>query len=88
MKGINKIFTCLAIVAIRGYKVVLSPVFRSFGGRCRFEPDCSTYGLQAVQRFGAFKGSWLTLKRIAKCGPFHPGGVDKVPEKCCDKEKD
>jgi len=48
---------------------------------CRFYPTCSAYGLEAIQRFGAIKGSYLTIKRILKCHPFHPGGVDLVPEK-------
>lgn len=47
---------------------------------CRFYPTCSQYGLTAIKRFGAIKGSWLTLKRILKCHPFHPGGIDEVPE--------
>ncbi|UTR16582.1 membrane protein insertion efficiency factor YidD [Salipaludibacillus sp. LMS25] len=51
---------------------------------CRFYPTCSHYGIEAISRFGFFKGSWLTLKRIVKCQPFHPGGFDPVPEK--DKE--
>jgi len=48
---------------------------------CRFYPSCSAYGLTAFERFGAFKGMYLTIKRILKCHPFHPGGVDLVPEK-------
>ncbi|MGM7703285.1 membrane protein insertion efficiency factor YidD [Pseudalkalibacillus sp. Hm43] len=48
---------------------------------CRFYPTCSSYGLEAIQKHGAFAGGWLTLKRILKCHPFHPGGVDPVPEK-------
>jgi putative membrane protein insertion efficiency factor len=48
---------------------------------CRFYPTCSHYGLEAIQRFGPFKGSFLTVIRIFKCNPFHPGGFDSVPEK-------
>ncbi|MCR6098479.1 membrane protein insertion efficiency factor YidD [Salipaludibacillus agaradhaerens] len=48
---------------------------------CRFYPTCSHYGIEAISRFGIFKGGWLTLKRILKCQPFHPGGFDPVPEK-------
>lgn len=63
---------------IRFYQVVISPIKPP---SCRFYPTCSHYGLEAVQKFGALKGGWLTLKRILKCHPFHPGGIDPVPEK-------
>ncbi|MEH6995325.1 membrane protein insertion efficiency factor YidD [Neobacillus drentensis] len=66
------------ISIIRFYQVAISPIKPP---SCRFYPTCSHYGLEAVQRFGAFKGGWLTLKRILKCHPFHPGGIDPVPEK-------
>ncbi|WP_413309918.1 membrane protein insertion efficiency factor YidD [Bacillus sp. 1P10SD] len=63
---------------IRFYQIVISPIKPP---TCRFYPTCSHYGLEAIQRFGAFKGGWLTIKRILKCHPFHPGGLDPVPEK-------
>ncbi|WP_040207538.1 membrane protein insertion efficiency factor YidD [Neobacillus jeddahensis] len=66
------------ISIIRFYQVVISPIKPP---TCRFYPTCSNYGLEAIQRFGALKGGWLTLKRILKCHPFHPGGLDPVPEK-------
>lgn len=66
------------ISIIRFYQIVISPIKPP---TCRFYPTCSHYGLEAIQRFGAFKGGWLTLKRILKCHPFHPGGLDPVPEK-------
>jgi len=53
---------------------------------CRFYPTCSHYGIESMKRFGVFKGGWLTLMRIAKCHPFHPGGVDLVPEKHKNKD--
>jgi len=71
---LKKIFIAL----IRFYQVVISPIKPP---SCRFYPTCSQYGLEAIQRFGAIKGGWLTIKRISKCHPFHPGGVDPVPEK-------
>jgi uncharacterized protein len=71
---LKKIF----ISIIRFYQVVISPIKPP---SCRFYPTCSHYGLEAVQRFGALKGGWLTIKRISKCHPFHPGGIDHVPEK-------
>jgi hypothetical protein len=51
------------------------------GQNCRFYPTCSHYSIEALERFGAVKGSWLTIKRLLKCHPLHPGGVDPVPEK-------
>jgi putative membrane protein insertion efficiency factor len=66
---------------IRFYQVAISPLKPP---TCRFYPTCSHYGLEAVNRFGPIKGSWLALIRILKCHPFHPGGIDPVPEK---KEK-
>lgn len=62
---------------IRFYQKFISPLKPP---SCRFYPTCSQYGLIAFQRFGAFKGLWLTIIRIAKCHPFHPGGFDPVPE--------
>ncbi|MCM3767087.1 membrane protein insertion efficiency factor YidD [Neobacillus niacini] len=62
---------------IRFYQVVISPLKPP---TCRFYPTCSHYGLEAIQRFGPLKGGYLTVKRILKCHPFHPGGVDPVPE--------
>ncbi|HMP73991.1 MAG TPA: membrane protein insertion efficiency factor YidD [Kiritimatiellia bacterium] len=63
--------------AIRLYQLTLGPYL---GGRCRFYPSCSCYGLEAVERHGALRGAWLTLVRLSKCHPFHSGGVDLVPD--------
>ncbi|MDT4329514.1 membrane protein insertion efficiency factor YidD [Methylomonas sp. MED-D] len=68
----------LLITLIKVYKYFISPLL---GPRCRFYPTCSSYGLEAIQRHGAAKGSYLTLRRLLKCHPFHPGGIDPVPEK-------
>ncbi|MBO8155110.1 MAG: membrane protein insertion efficiency factor YidD [Bacillaceae bacterium] len=67
---------------IRFYRKFISPMKPP---SCRFQPTCSQYGLEAIQRFGAIKGGYLTIKRILKCHPFHPGGFDPVPEKKEDK---
>lgn len=46
---------------------------------CRFYPTCSEYALQAIEKHGALRGSWLAVRRISRCHPFHPGGIDHVP---------
>ncbi|HEY2422291.1 MAG TPA: membrane protein insertion efficiency factor YidD [Neobacillus sp.] len=66
------------ISIIRFYQIAISPLKPP---SCRFYPTCSQYGIEAIQRFGALKGGWLTIKRISKCHPFHPGGLDPVPDK-------
>lgn len=65
------------ILLLRGYKLAISPLL---GQRCRFYPSCSTYTMEAVERFGVLRGGWLGARRIARCHPFNPGGVDPVPE--------
>lgn len=67
----------ILIVLIKSYRSYISPFFLP---SCRFQPTCSQYALQAVQKFGAIKGSWLAIKRIMRCHPFHPGGYDPVPD--------
>lgn len=52
---------------------------RPGGPRCRFAPTCSSYALEALGRHGAARGSWLTVRRLLRCHPFHPGGIDHVP---------
>lgn len=66
------------ILFIRAYQIILSPLFR---GCCRFEPSCSAYCIEALEKHGCFKGIWLGIRRISKCHPFHPGGLDPVPRK-------
>jgi putative membrane protein insertion efficiency factor len=66
-----------AMVAVRGYRLFLSP---SLGNQCRFEPTCSVYALQALERHGAAAGSYLAAVRIARCQPWCAGGCDPVPD--------
>ncbi|MFW2421628.1 MAG: membrane protein insertion efficiency factor YidD [Porticoccaceae bacterium] len=65
-----------AIKLIRGYQLAVSPWL---GNNCRFSPSCSHYAVEAVQLHGLLKGGYLSCRRIIKCHPFHPGGVDLVP---------
>jgi len=62
--------------SIRAYQKVLSP---ALGGNCRYQPSCSHYGYEAIQIHGAGRGSWMAVKRISRCHPFHEGGFDPVP---------
>lgn len=66
----------LALALIRLYQKTLSRVLPP---ACRFQPSCSQYGYEAIERYGFIKGGWLAVKRIARCHPFNPGGYDPVP---------
>ena len=72
--------TRASILFIRLYRVTLGPIFALFS-QCRFEPTCSHYGQEALQRFGVRRGWWLALRRIGRCQPFYEGGYDPVPER-------
>ena len=63
-------------VLIRGYQLGISPLL---GPRCRFYPSCSHYALEALAVHGLRRGGWLALRRILRCHPWHPGGLDPVP---------
>ncbi len=65
-----------ALLAIRFYQLTLSHIF---GGQCRFYPTCSEYTREAIEKHGVLKGIGLGGKRLLKCHPFHPGGIDYVP---------
>ena len=68
----------LLILVLRAYKRLVSPLL---GPRCRFVPSCSEYAMQALGRHGALHGGWLALRRLARCHPLNPGGLDPVPER-------
>ena len=65
------------IALIRVYQMGISPVL---GNHCRFYPSCSQYACEALERHGALRGGWLAIRRVLRCHPWHPGGVDPVPE--------
>lgn len=65
----------ITILLIKLYKVILSPVLP---GGCRFTPTCSAYAIEALETYGFLKGVYLSLRRLLRCHPFHPGGFDPV----------
>ena len=76
MIAVSKLPQRLLMGLIKGYRLLLSP---ALGSACRFEPSCSAYGLQALERYGAVGGTYLTLRRLARCHPWCEGGHDPVP---------
>ena len=66
----------LLLLVLRGYQYTLRPLL---GANCRFYPSCSDYTREAIERYGAARGSWLAARRIARCHPYHAGGYDPVP---------
>ena len=69
-------FAHIAALPVRFYRLVISPLI---GSNCRYQPTCSAYALDALQEHGAFKGAWLTAKRIGRCHPWGGDGYDPVP---------
>ena len=76
MKNFNHYLSAFFIMLIKLYQVTLSPFF---GRQCRYLPTCSNYGIEAIKKYGPFKGGWLTLKRLLSCNPWGGSGYDPVP---------
>ena len=66
----------LILLIIRIYRLVISPLL---GPHCRFYPTCSEYAATSIERHGVIRGGWLATRRVCRCHPWHPGGVDPVP---------
>jgi putative membrane protein insertion efficiency factor len=81
MKMLNTFFIGL----VRVYQVAISPWL---GANCRFTPTCSAYTIEAIREWGAFKGTWLGIKRMSKCHPWGSHGYDPIPRKEIEKEKE
>ena len=77
MTALGRFVTRCMLGLIRLYRLLLSPFV---GQHCRFYPSCSQYALEAIERHGTVRGGWLTVKRLARCHPWHAGGVDPVPD--------
>jgi uncharacterized protein len=73
---LKNIFAIVLISFIKLYKITLSPFV---GNSCRYQPSCSQYGIEAIQKYGAIKGGWITTKRICSCHPWGGHGFDPVP---------
>jgi hypothetical protein len=76
VSSLNTIPRDFAVLALRGYKRFISPVLPPM---CRFEPTCSVYAMQAIEKYGIMRGTWLGARRLLRCHPLNPGGWDPVP---------
>ncbi len=76
IRRVERLASWLAILLIRGYQAGLRPFLI---GSCKFHPTCSEYAVQAIMRHGARRGAWLGFRRLCRCHPIGPGGIDAVP---------
>lgn len=76
MSKISALVAALLLAALAVYRRLVSPVFGALGAQCRFHPSCSTYAAECVRHYGPWRGGWRALKRLGRCHPFHPGGLD------------
>lgn len=74
---VSSVAGVVLLLLIRGYQVALRPLLI---GSCKFMPTCSDYFAEAVRRYGPWRGGWLGVRRVLRCHPFGPGGIDPVPE--------
>lgn len=84
MAEFGKAMRKILLLIIRGYQTLLSPLMAP---NCRFYPTCSSYAHTAIERHGVFKGMYLAIRRILRCHPWHPGGMDPVPELKTESKK-
>lgn len=75
--GVYSIMKKMLIGLVRGYQMIISPFL---GNNCRYSPTCSAYTIEAMEKYGPFRGIWMGLKRVGRCHPFHEGGYDPVPD--------
>ncbi|MGF1449455.1 MAG: membrane protein insertion efficiency factor YidD [Opitutales bacterium] len=83
--ALSRVLAMLAMGLVQVYRYTLSPLKRLLFGPncgCRFHPTCSAYALESLRQHGIVRGGWLSLRRILRCHPFHPGGHDPVPQAC------
>ena len=78
VRGANRLIALPLIALVRFYQIVISPLTPP---TCRYYPSCSSYAVTALQRFGPLKGTWLAVRRVLRCHPWAPGGVDHVPRR-------
>jgi hypothetical protein len=76
VSALTRLVVRLLVLPIRAYQLLVSPLL---GPRCRFYPSCSAYAVQALTTHGPLRGSWLAVRRLLRCHPWNPGGIDPVP---------
>lgn len=85
LKALGRLLALPLVLLVRIYSYVISPLL---GTNCRYEPTCSTYAIEALQKYGAFRGTALAARRIARCHPWGGSGYDPLPGEESDKDDD